>query len=65
MGKNRELLRTWVKEETQDYPLTQEDEERVLDIAEVAFHGRTGIGEAVKMSIEEVERETNKKSVQN
>lgn len=64
-GKHREWLRTWVNSETKDRPLNDAAVERALDIAESAFHGRTGVGIAARVGVDSVEKEIQRSRQEN
>jgi hypothetical protein len=62
MGNNRDWLATHVDSITKNKPLTTEAREMALDIAEEAFHGRTGVGDAAEIGVRAVERTIYRKT---
>lgn len=61
MGNNRKWLATWVDSQTKRTPLTPEARETALDIAEEAFHGRVGVGDAAEIGILAVQRSAERR----
>jgi hypothetical protein len=56
MGKNRDWLATWVDSQTKNRPLTPQARETALDIAEEAFHGNVGVGDAAATGVRAAEK---------
>lgn len=54
MGENREWLKTWVDKQGKD--LSPEQKEKALDVAEIAFKGQTGVGEASQIGVDAIKK---------
>lgn len=58
MGENRDWLKIYVNSDGKD--LSPVEKEKALDIAETAFHGRVGVGEAARIGIESAKKLRNR-----